>query len=292
MKKSQFIASILVVVFLFSLNPQKAQAQWDDPQKTLAKWDDRSDELPGLVSDETMIVMAVGLVAIVSGYFIYKAIKKNQENKLQVSANESFAQTFGVKAGLNLADMLMKDDDETYSEDFKMNPGFHLGLTAEFPLTDMVSFEPGLLLSTKGFKMSGEETFMGETFKYEGKMNLFYLDIPLTAKAYFDIEGTRIYGVFGPYLGMGLSGKSKSEVTYNGEKETEEEDIKWGSDEDDDLKRLDFGLSVGAGFEIKSIQIGLSYNLGLANISTYTDEGFKINNRVLGISIGYKFGGN
>lgn len=202
---------------------------------------------------------------------------------------ESYAQTFGVKAGLNLSNMLVEDDDDTYSDDFKVNPGFHVGATAEFPITELFSFETGLLLSTKGFKVSEEETFMGETVKYESKLNLIYLDIPLTAKASFDLGGARIYGVFGPYIGMGLSGKSKFEITAMGETETDEEDIKWGSDEDD-FKRLDLGLTMGAGVEISSIQIGLSYGLGLANISTYTDGGSKISNRVLGISVGYKFG--
>ena len=204
---------------------------------------------------------------------------------------ESYAQTFGVKAGLNLSNMLVEDDDDTYSDDFKVNPGFHVGATAEFPITELFSFETGLLLSTKGFKVSEEETFMGETVKYESKLNLIYLDIPLTAKASFDLGGARIYGVFGPYIGMGLSGKNKFEITAMGETETEEEDIKLGSDEDeDDVKRLDFGLTMGAGVEISSIQIGLSYGLGLANISPYTDGGSKISNRVLGISVGYKFG--
>ncbi len=205
---------------------------------------------------------------------------------------ELFAQNFGVKAGLNLSNMLVKDDNDTYSDDFKMNPGFHVGATAEFPFSDMLSFETGLLLSTKGYKVSEEETFMGETIKMEGKLNLLYLDIPLTAKAFFDIGSAKIYGVFGPYLGMGLSGKSKYEATYGGETEKGEYDIEWGSDEDEsDFKRLDFGLTMGAGVEIKSVQIGLSYGLGLANISPYTDGGVKISNRVLGLSVGYKFGG-
>lgn len=208
-----------------------------------------------------------------------------------MATNELFAQNFGLKGGLNLSTMLIKDDD-TYIDDFKMKPGFNIGATAEFPLAEMISFETGLLLSTKGFKISEEETFMGETIEMEGKMNLLYLDIPLTAKATFDLGGAKIYGVFGPYLGIGLIGKIKSETTYDGETETDEEDIEWGSDEDEsDLKRLDFGLTMGAGVEINFIQIGLTYGLGLANISPYTDGGSKINNRVLGLSVGYKFGG-
>ncbi|MDY0099156.1 MAG: porin family protein [Bacteroidales bacterium] len=190
-------------------------------------------------------------------------------------ATESFAQTYGVKAGLNFSNMLMKDDDHTYSDDYEMKPGFHLGPVAEIPINDLLSFETGLIFSAKGFKYSEDS--------YDMKLNLFYLDIPLTAKARYDAGFGNIYGLIGPYLGIGLTGKS----VY----EDEDEPVDWGSDsDDDDLKRLDFGLTVGAGVEINSIVVGLSYGLGLANISPDTDGGFKINNRVLGLSVGYWFG--
>lgn len=207
-------------------------------------------------------------------------------------SSELFAQKFAVKAGLNLSNMLIKEDGETYSDDFKMRTGFHVGATVDFPINDMFSFETGLLLSTKGFKMSEEETYEGETYTYEEKLNLLYFDIPLTAKVSFDAGGAKIYGLFGPYLGMGLTGKWKYEATYAGETDSEEEDVEWGSDEEsDDLKRLDFGLTMGAGVEISSFQIGITYGLGLANVSSYTDYETKANNRVLGITVGYIFGG-
>lgn len=202
---------------------------------------------------------------------------------------ESFAQIFGIKAGLNLSNILAKDDDVTYSDDFKMNPGFHIGPTVEFSINELFAFESGLLLSTKGTKISEKETYMDETWSYSSKVNLLYLDIPLTAKANFDIGSLIIYGTFGPYIGMGISGKTKYEYTGNGETETDEEDINFGSDEDD-LKRLDYGITAGAGMEFNAIQIGITYSLGLANISNYADEVNKACNRVLGISVGYKFG--
>lgn len=204
-----------------------------------------------------------------------------------IMGTKSFCQTFGLKAGLNLSNMLTKDNEGISNENLKMNPGFHVGATVEFPLAEMFSFESGLLLSTKGVKIEYNESGVDAM----SKMNLLYLDIPLTAKAYFDISGAKIYGVFGPYLGIGLSGKTIIEATYQGRTETEKADIKWGSDKDnDELKRLDYGLMIGAGVEIKAIQIGLSYSLGLANISAYTGEGTKISNRVLGLSVGYRFG--
>ena len=91
---------------------------------------------------------------------------------------------------------------------------------------------------------------------------------------------------------MGLTGQSKTVTTIDGKTEKEKEDVEWGSEKGkSDLKRLDFGLTIGAGVEIDLFQIGLGYNLGLANISPYNDGGMKINNRVIGLSVGYKFGG-
>jgi hypothetical protein len=210
---------------------------------------------------------------------------------LLAMATKSFAQTFGVKTGLNLSNMLIKDDYGTDSEDYKMNTGFHFGPTLEFPINEMFAFESGLLFSTKGTKMSEKETYMDETFEAKSKVNLFYLDVPLTAKATFDFGSVKFYGTFGPYVGIGLNGKLKSEMKTNGETETYEEDINFGSDEDeDDLKRLDYGVSAGAGIAFKSIQIGVTYGLGLANISAYIDDGDKVKNRVFGISLGYKLG--
>jgi hypothetical protein len=55
-------------------------------------------------------------------------------------------------------------------------------------------------------------------------------------------------------------------------------------------RRFDSGLTFGGGVEIKSFLIGISYDLGLYNISPYSYNGFKMNNRVLKLSIGYRLG--
>lgn len=194
------------------------------------------------------------------------------------------AQTFGVKGGLNLANMLVKDNDETYSDDFKSIAGFHVGVTADFPLTDLLSFEPNVLISSKGLKL--EES--ADQFSLKNTMNLTYLDIPLHLKATFGSENQSFFVLAGPYLGYGLSGKFKHEITFGNESEKGEEDITWG-DGEDDLKRLDYGLSVGAGVGYNNFTVGASYDLGLANISNDSDDGFKTNHRVFRISLGYRF---
>ena len=200
--------------------------------------------------------------------------------------------SFVVKGGLNLSNLLVKDNETTYSKDFKSKPGFHVGLTTEIPISGKVAFESGILLSTNGFKNSVTETTGNGIFEHNDSYNLLYIDIPLTGKAYFNVGQTKIFGALGPYIGLGLSGKVKSELTTNGQTESINQNIKWGTNSGDNLKRPDFGMTASIGTEISSIQFGLYYNLGLANISATTDNGYKINNRVFGLTVGYKFGRN
>ena len=200
---------------------------------------------------------------------------------IMMATDKLFSQEFGIKAGFNSSNMHMVYD-RMLSNDSNMKTGFHIGATAEFPLTEIFSLETGLLLSSKGFV---EEV---KDFNYKVIFNPLYLDIPLNVKASSYIGGTKIYFVFGPYVGIGLSGTIKGGEIVDGVTTSYENDIEWGSDIDSDFKRMDFGLIIGAGVELNSIQIGLNYSLGLANISPQTNV--KVNNRVLGISVGYKFG--
>jgi len=183
---------------------------------------------------------------------------------------DSFAQTFGVRGGLNMSNMLLKSDENT--ADTKAKVGFHIGGTAEFEITDMFSFETGLFLMTMGYKY--------EVLSVDYKTNLLYLNIPITAKARYELDNFSLYGLFGPYIGLGLSGKNNSV------------DIEWGSGDSDNLKRFDFGWTIGAGVEYEAFMAGLSYNLGLANIMAQTEGGYKAKNRAFLISVGYRFGVN
>ena len=197
---------------------------------------------------------------------------------------EASAQTFVLKGGLNLANMVWQDEDGTYSDELVNNPGFHLGAVVDIPISETFSFEPGLLLSTKGFKL--EESYSG--YDYKMKANLYFFDVPLNIKAAFDAGNASIYATAGPYIGVGLSGKTKSESTYQGQTEEDEEAVIWGNDPDnDDLKRFDGGVAVGAGVEFNSFLLGVSYWWGLANASPYTEFETKYQHRVLEFSIGY-----
>lgn len=200
---------------------------------------------------------------------------------------QSFAQTFGVKGGLTLSNMVEEDDEFTYDDDYETRTGFHIGATVDYPINDYLTLESGLMFTTRGFKASGEED--GATMDI--KFNTFYLDIPIMAKTAYEVsDGIMAYGAVGPYIGIGISGKYEMEASFLGEDISEDKDIEWGSDkEKDNLKRLDLGLTFGAGVEYQSFLLGVSYDYGFANLAPDTDDGHFAKNRGIKISVGYRF---
>lgn len=203
----------------------------------------------------------------------------------------TFAQTIGIRAGLNLANVLAKDDMSNYGDSYKSTPGAHFGVTGDFPITDLLSFEAGILASTKGFKEEITIESFGITSDIKTQLNTVYVDVPLTVKAKFGVGSTKFFVQAGPYVSLGVTGNIRSEVTVAGETAKDDTKIKWGSADGDDLKSLDYGITVGAGVMLSGFQVGLSYWSGLANISAYQEMGTKISNRNLMISLGYNFGG-
>ena len=189
---------------------------------------------------------------------------------------------FGIKAGLNLPNIVLNDKGSNSSmsandEDLC----FNIGIFAEFPQTKTFSFETGLLFTTKGVKKKTD--LVASDYYVEDRLKIYYIDIPLHAKV--SLGG--FYAVFGPYFGMGLNGKMISEVTNgNLTKSTREYEIELGSDKA--LKKFDYGLDLGIGLEGKKVQWGLTYSWGLANI-TNSNDGTSLSNRVFSMSLGYKF---
>ena len=196
-----------------------------------------------------------------------------------IFSQESFSQTFGVKAGLNLSNVIFKSN----AADFTAVPGFHAGVTAEFPINRVFLFETDLLFSSRGYKESSENQY----FKFNAETHYYYLEVPLKAKAFFSIP-TMTFSVFaGPYFGFGIYGKDKGTESSNGMITSWSNKIEWGSGQANLFKRLDYGFVFGPGVQIKHLDLSLSVGLGLANIASLSE--LKVHNRVIEISAGYKF---
>jgi hypothetical protein len=203
----------------------------------------------------------------------------------------SFAQTFALRAGLNMAKVVTSAGG--YSSDTKLNPGFHVGVVGEYPLNPNFAIETGLLLNSKGYRLQNNSSY-----ESKGSTNLLYLDVPVSLKARHAVGGITVYGTAGPYIGMGLSGKLRYETNdYDGTRKGTQK-LNWGSDPANaDLKRLDYGLTIGGGVEVRSFQVGLVYGLGLANLLPQTkgagsmgDIKYVMHNRLLSLAFGYRLG--
>ena len=176
------------------------------------------------------------------------------------------AQNIIFKSGMNASSV-------SGLEDTSPLVGFHLGALADFSISEHFSLETGLLLNTKGV----EAREHGVPKTSTNTLRLYYLDIPVSIKGRIKAsESISLYGSFGPYLGLGLMGELKTPI--------ETQSIEWGV-KYHETKRLDMGLSLGTGIELNSFLLGVSYDLGLNNISN-TDT--KSSNRVFRVSLGYK----
>lgn len=205
----------------------------------------------------------------------------------------TYAQTFGLKAGFNLSNFDSKSnhgssgDYDSFSYDLKLNPGFHFGATAEFAVAKSFSLETGLLLTTKGFKNKYIYIdYYGVETNINGNSTFYYIDIPLNAKTTFDLGNKKLYGALGPYIGFGIGYSFKDETTGNSQTYKHNSGFILGSGLN---SRIDFGLNIGCGIIINAFQFGVTYSLGLANSMYNPGNAETAKNRVLGLSIGYRF---
>ncbi len=197
---------------------------------------------------------------------------------------QSFAQlSLSAKAGVNMATFTNVDDS-------KMLLAFNLGATVDYQLADRFSFETGLLLSGKGTKIESSSNQGGIEVKATGKFNPIYLEIPLNGKYHFNLGSTKMYLTAGPYVAFGVAGKVKFELEGGLIPLDISRDIEWGSDDDDDLKRMDFGLNFGTGAEFGKIGVGLQYGLGLSELGEVNQGNDKsAKNSVISLFVAYKF---
>jgi len=173
---------------------------------------------------------------------------------LAISAS-SFAQTtFGVKAGVNIANL--EASGEGVSMSFDSKTGVIIGGFAKFHLSEAFALQPELLYSQGGAKL-GDETFKAD-----------YLAIPVMAKYYFG--GFNVQA--GPQLGFLMTAKAG------------DEDIK------DEMNTTDFGFNIGAGYDLEmGLGFDVRYNMGLSNISKEDADGFKMKNKGFQITASYAF---
>lgn len=175
-----------------------------------------------------------------------------------VSALTTAKAQFGVKAGLNIANLGGDDVDE---EGKKSLMGIYGGIFYNIVAGESFSVQPELVYSAQGakYEMSG----------ISAKIALNYLN--LTPLLRYNSSGFFV-GV-GPQIGFLMSAKTKADGA-------DDDDIK------DNLKGVDFAAAIASGYEFEN-GFGFygRFNYGLSSISDVSDE--KVFNRVFQIGLRY-----
>jgi hypothetical protein len=196
---------------------------------------------------------------------------------------------FGPKISFGLASMSSKSDEDYMEiENKKPKLGFELGGVVDYSLFKGVSLEGGLLFAFKGVNQKdkhGDDWIKVHT-------NLFYIIIPITGKYTYDLGKIKVYGQLGPHFGIGLAGNVKMSSKIDDDRDSDSDAIEWGTDEeDDDLRRMDVGLTFGLGAILfDKLQAGITLEPGLANISSYRDDDTKVHNFFFGLTAVYFLG--
>ncbi|MBA9076214.1 MULTISPECIES: porin family protein [Rufibacter] len=220
----------------------------------------------------------------------------------------------GLKAGFSYSTFTGEEssDEEDMGVGFKKKytPGFHAGVYANFKITDNFFIRPEALYSMKGSRLSfmfpdlstidlgdwgdpsdwenGGFGFIFEMKKYHAKMTLHYLDVPVMAR----YQSGNLFVEAGPTVSYLV--KSKIDM-----REFEEAMDFWAEEEgdvkeevissEDDLRKIDLGYALGAGYQFSNgLELGLRYNGGFTTV--FKDDESKLKNSVFQLSLAYSFG--
>lgn len=168
---------------------------------------------------------------------------------LSFSSNVFAQGHFGVKGGVNLSNLDVKDVGKGDNL-----IGFQAGVVYYSNLEKALYFQTGLLYNTKGLK----ETEAGET----GKFIYEFVEIPLNVGYKIPVgESFSISPFVGAFAGYALKAKLKAGgTTIN----LFDKDLLGESDP----KRFDFGANIGVGLHISNrIIVSGQYSHGLADLN-------------------------
>jgi len=189
--------------------------------------------------------------------------------------------TFGVKGGINIADV--STDAIDFEDLTSAKTGFVGGAFATFGLGGVFALQPELLYSQKGFE------FQDEVFDIDAQLATNYFEIPLLLKAQLGVAMLRPAVYAGPVLSFETS--CKAQGSEGGI------DISVDCDADDEgfanRKTTDVGAVFGANLDIMLGPVVLivdgRYQLGLTNLNDDPDSDEEVKNRVWQFMAGVGF---
>ncbi|MFD2162659.1 porin family protein [Paradesertivirga mongoliensis] len=212
------------------------------------------------------LVLLTGLILIAASLFAqneYNAEFIEKKNRI------------GFKLGYHFSGQDYKIDNSRQSTSSLSS--FHITALTDIALSERIYLQPGISLLQKGAILDRALDMV--------EISPLYLEVPLNAllKVKIGKGKGKLFAGGGPYGALGIKGSytinnksSNNTTTYR---------INYGSDETHDMEKLDFGMSVLAGYELDgNLSLGVTYSRSLSNLSPRPSEMMK--NKVLAFSIG------
>ena len=163
---------------------------------------------------------------------------------------------FGVKGGVNLSNLY---NTGTGVSDNNVKPSFNVGVLVRTPLAAIFGFQIEALYTVKGSKL-GYNTSSTATDKSSGTFNLGYIQVPAMIR-FQPIDVFSIHaGAYASYLTNVSIAKGQFATNTNVTPE------KVDYQNTDNYNTLDWGLLGGAELNLKYVDIGLRYDLGLRQV--------------------------
>ena len=187
----------------------------------------------------------------------------------------------GIKGDANsqLNNLLQYTDGMVTTKD---HTGFYVGASAGIPLDKIMSIEPGVYYTQKGYELNGDLNSKGLSFlgaNAKAKLHSNYIDFPVLLKA--NINGLQLFA--GPQISYltkadlsasaGLFGISLLNKTWN---------------VTDQFNRWDMGVTGGIGYQLPNgLGIHASYDRGLSKVDA--NKNINSYNQVFKVGISYNF---
>lgn len=170
---------------------------------------------------------------------------------------------FGVKGGLNIADIVMTNYiNPDVESDLRLKAGLHAGFFASGMMNERIGLMGEVLYSNKGVKANGN-------------IHLHYMTVPLLVQYKLS---SKIFAEVGPEFGYMFSATSD-----------------FGNASSSYSNKLDLGLDGGFRLAADRFNVGLRYCVGMLSVrepiqltSTSGSEKIKYQNRVLQFFLGYR----
>ena len=176
----------------------------------------------------------------------------------------------GIKLDANVSNFILSDMP---GQESKMGFGLSVGGYTKIGFTDLIGFQPEILLHFKNSKM--------EAGSIERDFQYFGVEIPL----YLSVQTGNFFVNVGPYVGLGIDARYKK-----GSGLPEVELYKEYSGQKSAMQRWDFGAGAMFGYEFGSgLQVNAGYKIGFINALNDSDKASMLNSTI-SVGPGYRFG--